>query len=57
MKKTTTNYSLKVHELVNRDDHYQVTGHIGPVKIDQVLERSSIRHIIETLDKSIGTGL
>ena len=57
MKKTTSTYKLDVKELKNREDHYHVIGKIGSYELDVVLERSSIRHIIEILDKGIETGL
>jgi len=57
MKKTTSQYKVSVTELENREDYYHVQLLAGSGTIDAVMERSSIRHIIEQLDGAIGTGL
>ena len=56
MNKTTTNYNLKVEEMLNREDHYHLHGKIGTHNLDLVLERSSLRHIIEIIDNAITVG-
>lgn len=57
MKKTVSNYKVSTQEIPNRDGFYHLKLKIGSGEIDAVLERSSIRHIIEQIDQSIGTGL
>ena len=57
MKKTTTNYTLKVDKVENTEDKYHVVGKLGSYAIDVVMERDSLRHITQILDAGIGTGL
>ena len=57
MKKTTTNYSLKVEAIENTEDRYYIQGKIGSTVIDAVMERDALRHITQILDEGIGTGL
>ena len=57
MHKTTTNYKIKVEEVLNRDDHYHLFGYIGTHKLDLVLERSSLRHIMGIIDNAINVGV
>ena len=57
MKKTTTNYSLKIERVENTEDRYYITGKLGSYPIDVVMERDALRHITQILDSGIGTGL
>ena len=56
MHKTTTNYNIEVDEVLNREGHYHLHGNIGTHKLDLVLERSSLRHIMEIIDNGINVG-
>jgi hypothetical protein len=57
MKKTVSNYKVSIEEIPNREDHYHLKIRAGSGEIDAVLERSSIRHILEQIDSAISTGL
>ena len=44
-------------EPVKKEDHYKISIKAGNINGEIVMERSSIRHIIEILDIAIGTGI
>lgn len=55
MKKTTSIYKVQIEEV--RPDHFHLRFKAGSGEVDAVFERSSLRHIMETIDSQIGTGL
>lgn len=57
MKKETIHFTTKITPLENRENLYHLHIKAGAGEIDVVMERSTIRHLLEKIDKGIGTGV
>lgn len=57
MKKETIHFKATVTPIENRENMYHLELKAGSGDIDVVMERSTIRHLLEKIDKGIGTGL